>query len=93
MNQVLFPDFNGLVVLVQRLVAVGQTEQRIVIAGMTAQTAGIIADGVLELVLLALGVAETDQRIVIVFFKLKNLVKILLGGVQVVFFKCLISFL
>jgi hypothetical protein len=90
-EQILFPDFNRLVILIQRLVTVGESEKGVIVSGMVVEAAPVVFDCILIIALLPRGVAYPYQGIVVVFIYLDDLVKMGDCFGNSVFFKKLVS--
>jgi hypothetical protein len=72
MQKVLFPYFNGFMVLIDRFVTIGQAEQGVIIPRIVFQAALIVNSRIAAQTSLANRVAHANKRVIIIFINLKD---------------------
>jgi hypothetical protein len=65
MEQVLLPNFDGFLILVERLVAVRQAEQRVIVARVMREALAIMLHGFPERASFPGRVAESDEGVIV----------------------------
>ena len=73
--EVLFPNVDRFAVLIERFIAVGEPEQRIVVSRMVGKAVVVIAYRFVIVILLALRIAESYEGVVVVVFDVENFFK------------------
>jgi len=74
-HEVLFPNVDRFTVLVERFIAVGKTEERVVVSRMVGEAVVVIAYRFIVVALLAFRIAESDESVVIVVFDVEDFFK------------------
>jgi hypothetical protein len=79
------------VVLIKRLIAVGQAEKGIVVSGVMIKTAPVILRRFFKVILFSGGISNTYQRVVVVFIDQENLLERVNSIVNSLFLEKLVS--
>ena len=87
MEQVFLPDVDGLLELLQGLVAVGQAEEGVIVALVVFETGEVILRGLVEVSLLALDVAQSHQGVIVGRFVFQNFVEVVFRFVEQILFQ------
>jgi hypothetical protein len=92
-KKVLFPYLDRLLVLIQRLIAIGEAEKGVIVPGMVDEAFLIMVHRLAEGAALAGGVAEADEGVVVLPIPFEDASEAFFGFLDAVFLEILIALL